>query len=130
MERLKNWTIRKIGWTDLFEVIDSFYWLIDYEDKDGWMIIAEEGFRTNYGSIPAIFRIFFDPTRYNSYVLHDKMYWTQMKYHKWRKEFQILTRKEADKILLEWIEYEGAWFIEKFCIYFGVRLGGWINWYL
>ncbi len=129
MKRLKDWTIKKIGWTNLFEVVNPFCWLIDYEDKDGWMIIAEKGFRTNYGSIPAIFRIFFDPTRYNSFVIHDKMYWNKMKYHKGNKEFVILTRKEADIILLEGLEYEGAWFFEKAFIYMAVRAFWWINWF-
>ena len=59
-----------------------FYWLLDYNDKEGYMIVAEEGLKCDYGSIPRVLRWLFDPTRYNSYVLHDSAYSSHMKYHK------------------------------------------------
>ena len=128
MDKLKNWTVEKIGWTSLWRVVSPFFWLIDYEDKEGYMIIAEKDFVCNYGSIPRVLRWIFDPTRYNSYVIHDACYSSQVKYHKKTNEYVPLTRAEADKILLEGITYEWAWFIERFCIYFGVRVFWWIAW--
>jgi hypothetical protein len=128
MKRLKEWTVRKLSWTPFFKVDESFFWIIDYEDKDWYRIIAEKGFVTNFWSIPRLFRVFFDPTKYNSYVIHDVCYQEQVKYHKKYKEMELLTRKEADMILLEGLAYEWASTIEKFCIYFGVRLFWWIAW--
>lgn len=128
MQRLKNWTVRKISWTPYFEVVDSFYWLLDYNYQNGFRIIAEKGFRTNYGSIPAIFRIIFDPTRYNSYVIHDEMYTHKRKFHQLTHRYHSLSREEADQILLDGITYEGAGLIERICIYLGVRAFGWIAW--
>ena len=129
MEKLKNWTVSKVWWTNYWIVDESFIWYLDYEDKNWWCIIAEKWFRTNYWSVPRILWSVFDKTKYNMYCLHDKMYSTQMKYHIWNKEFALLTRSEADMILLEWIAYEWAWFIERVCIYLWVRAFWWINWY-
>lgn len=128
MERLKNWSVEKIGGTSLWRVVTPFLWYIDYEDKEWWVVIAEKDFVFNYWSIPRIFRIFFDPTRYNSYCLHDAMYTDKRMYHIGNDEYTPMTRKEADKILLEWIRYEWAWFFERLLIYLGVRLFGWIAW--
>lgn len=48
MKRLKNGTISKISGTSLWKVEEEFYWLCDYEDKNGWKVIAESGFITDY----------------------------------------------------------------------------------
>lgn len=128
MKRLKNGTISKISGTSLWKVEEEFYWLCDYEDKNGWKVIAESGFITDYWSIPWLFRIFFDPTRYNSYVLHDAMYSDKVKYHIGNSEWEYLTRTEADRILLEWITYEWAGVLEKWCIFLWVRLFWWMYW--
>lgn len=65
------------------------------------MIVAEEGLRTNYGTIPRILRPIFDPTRYNSYVIHDSAYTTHMKYSPILNEYQPMTRSEADLCLIQ-----------------------------
>jgi len=128
MEKLKNWTVSKISWTSLWKVEKSFYWLIDYYDMDQWMIIANKWFMTNYGSIPRILRPIFDPTRYNSYVLHDSAYGFHRAYSPILKRYSPITRKEADLALLEWLAYEWAGFWERLIIYFWVRVGGWVAW--
>ncbi len=129
MLKLKNWTVSKVWWTNYWIVDESFIWYLDYEDKKWWCIIAEKWFKTDYWSVPRILWSIFDKTKYNMYCLHDKMYSTQMKYHIWNKEFELLTRYEADMILLEWIAYEWAGFIERLCIYLWVRIGGFYSWY-
>lgn len=129
MKRLKEWNVRKVSWTQYWVVEESFFWLLRYDNPYGWIVTAEKNFVTNYGSIPRILRPFFDPTKYNSYVLHDAMYAHKVKYHQANKEYMLLTRKEADIILLEWIRYEWAWFLERLFIYLGVRIGWWIAWH-
>ena len=128
MIKLKNWTVSKISWTSYWKVEKPFFWLIDYYDKEKWMIIAEDGFITNYGTIPRILRPIFDPTCYNSYVIHDASYAIQMLYSPLFDEYKLMTRKQADLALIEWLAYEWAWFYERLFIYIGVRIGGWMAW--
>ena len=128
MEKLKNWTVTKVWWTPYWIVDKDFIWYLDYGNKDWDCIIVEKWFRTNYGSIPRILWSIFDKTDYNSYIIHDKMYSTRVKYNIDKNIYYTITRSEADMILLEWIAYEWAWFIERLCIYLGVRAGGWYSW--
>ena len=129
MEKLKNWKVSKISWTSYWMVEESFFWLIDYRDLEKWMIVANEWLKTNYGTIPRILRPIFDPTRYNSYVIHDAAYTYQMIYSPVREEYKPITRKQADLALLEWLAYEWAGFFERLFIYLGVRIWGWIAWH-
>lgn len=122
-------TLKKIGWTSLFEVVEPFYWLLDYKDKSGWCIVAETWLHTNFGSIPRIMWLIFDPTKYNSYIIHDSGYARPLKYHMEYDLFAEISREEIDNALLEWLTYEGAGFIEKYCIYYAVRLFGWVAFY-
>jgi hypothetical protein len=51
MQKLKKGiygTLKKISGTRYFEVVDSFFWLLDYHDKEGWAIVAEKGFQSNF----------------------------------------------------------------------------------
>jgi len=127
MKRLKEWTVRKVSGTPFWIVDESFFWIIDYTEKS-WVIIAEKGFVSNYWSIPRLLRFIFDPTRYNSYIIHDKLYEQKMAFNQHTHEYRLVSRAEADKILLEWIAYEWAKFFERLFIYLGVRIGGWIAW--
>lgn len=129
MEKLKNWTVSKIWGTPYWIVDDDFIWYLDYGNKDWDCVIVEKWFRTDYWSIPRLLWAIFDKTEYNSYIIHDKMYSTQMKYHIGRNEFELISRSEADMILLEGIAYEWAWFFERLFIYLWVRIGGWYSWY-
>lgn len=63
--------IKKIG-TEKFYVDKEFIWYLDFDNKKEY-IIVESGFVTDFASIPRIFRIFFNPSRYISAVLHDKL---------------------------------------------------------
>lgn len=129
MKRLKEGTVRKVSWSKYWIVQESFFWLLDYGEKYWWCVIAEKWFKTDYGSIPRILWWIFNPTKYNIYILHDAMYQEKVKFHIWESEYEVITREEADKILLEWLKYEWAWFIERYCIYIWVRIWWWIAWY-
>jgi hypothetical protein len=128
MKRLKEGTVSKVSGTSYWKVEEAFFWLIDYEDKNKWMIVVSKGFVTNYWSIPKIFRIIFDPTRYNSYVIHDECYTNKVAYSPILDEYRRVSRSDADKMLLQGITYEWAWFFERLFIYLGVRLWWWIAW--
>ena len=118
----QNWLLKKLPNTNYFEVSQPFYWFIDYKTKKE-MVSIVEWFRTNFWSIPKPLRIFFNPTKYISYILHDFLYsefwtiyetshaWIEIKY----------TRKEADLILLETLHLEWANILERYLIYIWVR---------
>lgn len=126
----KNGTLSKeIGSDDVFEVQETFVWYIDYNKKSTYFTV-NKGFKTNFGSIPKIMQIFFTPTKYLSYILHDATYTKGMYLSEeiWDKIYRYsLTRKECDKILLEGLKVEWAWYIERNMIYWGVRLGGFLH---
>lgn len=113
-----NWLLRKIPNTDLFSVWESFIWYMDYESKTD-RIVVKKWFKTNFWSIPRLLRIFFNPTRYVSYILHDRGY------SKLNKKY---SRKEIDLMLLEALYVEWASFIERFSIYYWLRVGWWVAW--
>ena len=127
MSQFKYGTVQKIVGTNLWEVDKPFIWLIDYDKPKGWMIVLEKWFRTDYGSIPRVLWWLFDKTKYNAYIVHDKLYATHYFINSsWEKK--RISRIEADKLLIKILEYEGAWFFEKLFIYAGVRIGGFIWW--
>lgn len=68
----KNGTLIKKIWTELFTVDKEFIWYLDFTNKKEYVIV-ESGFVTDFASIPRIFRIFFNPSRYISSILHDKL---------------------------------------------------------
>lgn len=122
----QNWLLKKLPNSDLFEVREEFIWYLDYSTKKEYVVIPR-WFRTNFWSIPRLLRFFFNPVQYISYLLHDYGYSKNAFICIWEYEAREFTRKEADMILLEALNVEWAWIIEKFCIYIWVRIGGWLN---
>jgi len=106
-----NWLLQKFPWTKFWVVKESFFWYIDYQNKKGKIIIPE-WFVTDMWSIPRFLWIFFDKSKYISYILHDYNY-----------KIGKYTRKQCDLMLLEWLHIENASFIERTLIYIGVRIG-------
>ena len=91
----KNGTLKKEIGTNNWEVQSSFIWLINYNQKDGDKIIISKGFKTNFGSIPRLFWVFLNPTKYVSYILHDWLLWEKVDW-----EIQVIT--EWKKIYSFW----------------------------
>jgi len=108
-----NGTLRKIPWSNRWVVQEPFVWYIDYEKKER-AIIVSAGFGTDFWSIPKILHPIFSSTEYISYILHDYLYdfWHQLG----------VTRKEADKILLEALRVEGMSKVKSMIIYLWVRM--------
>lgn len=104
--------LKKISGTNKWEVAEDFIFYIDYENRD-WLVIIPKWFITDMWSIPRILWIFLNPTKYISYVLHDFICSRIPKY--W-------TRKQADIILIEWMNIEWASFFEKLFVYLWVRI--------
>lgn len=51
----------------------EFTWWLDYEEKDE-VVIVEQGFITDFGSIPRLLWWILNPTEWVSFLLHDNMY--------------------------------------------------------
>ena len=130
---LKNWLLEKVSFNE-FKVSTTFQWLIDYSSSSVYVEV-KEWFITNLGSIPRLLRIFFDPTKYIAYILHDYLYWSNWVIYcdDWWTTTLYYSRKEADEILREAIKVEQRkykyykffsplLFVERWAIYFGVRL--------
>ena len=115
---IHNWLLQKIPNTNLWLVWESFIWFMDYKDKKDKIVIPK-WFDTDFWSIPRLLRMFFNPTRYISYILHDRGY---------SKLNTKYTRKEIDLMLLEALHIEWASFIERTCVYIGLRIGWWYAW--
>lgn len=110
----KNWLLQKIPNTKNFITKSEFFWLVDYNDEFSEKIIVPKNFVTDFGSIPRFLWIFFDKTRFVSYILHDFLY---SKKYCWN-----LNRKESDKILKEALKVEWMWFFKRNLVYLWVRL--------
>ena len=121
----QNWLLKKIPNSDLFEVSQEFIWYLDYENKTEFVIVPK-GFKTNFWSIPKPLRFLFNPVNYISYILHDYLYMQHSFISIWDFRARNPSRKEADYILLQTLNLEWAWTIEKFCVYFWVRLFGFL----
>jgi len=103
----KNGLLKKISY-DLFEIAEEFIWYIDYNKKDTYIIVPK-GSKTNFGSIPRLMQIFFSPTKFLAYVLHDELYkiGTKIIYQDIHETRTMrYTRKDADDILREAIKVE------------------------
>ncbi len=105
-----NWLLEKIPSTEFWRVWKEFHWLVDYFDVST-RIIIEEGFITDFWSIPKFMRWFFDPTKYLAYILHDYMY---------RKESRH-TRYDADISLLQALGIEWMGIFKRRIIFWTVR---------
>lgn len=92
---------------------------------------VDEGFVTDFGSIPRLLWWVRGLSPFGrlrrAYVVHDKLY--QHPFVKSGQGTRRVTRKEADRILLEGCHVLGASWLNRRLIYRGVRLGGWLTWW-
>jgi hypothetical protein len=120
-----EWTLKKINGTKWWKVDEEYTWSIYFTDWTIGKIKAEKGFITNMWSIPKLFRLFFDPTEFTSYIAHDVIY----TYHtiEFDGEQQQITQEEADEFLLEALYEEWCW-ISRHFIFIALRLFGFLSW--
>ena len=96
---------------------DIVYHVGKSESKD--KIVVPAGFVTDGGSVPRPLWGIVSPWGKASkpYILHDWLYHTQDR-----------TRLVSDAVLLEAMEVVGVNWFQRWLIYRGVRLGGWMAW--
>ena len=126
MELIKNWTLRKIDWTENWEVDEEFLWKL----SNWYFVQINKWFISNFWSIPQFLWIFFDPTRYIWYLLHDQLYTNPYCFKRIESEnttyFKKLTRRECDLCLIESLYLEWCPFFERLYILIWVRIWGWL----
>lgn len=87
--------------------------------SSSWTIVIPAGTETDGASVPRLLWIFFPPfgSDYDeAAVLHDFLY---------RTAFLCLERVVADAILIEAMKVCGTGAVTRWCIFLGVRAGGW-----
>lgn len=106
---IQKWTLEKIEWTRKWKVASPYVWEI--RNWQVYDIVVPNGFITDFGSIPRLLWILFNPTWYHSYILHDYLY-----------EEWIINRKLSDLSLQIWLLSEGASQYEAYLVYPAVRV--------
>jgi len=124
LELHKNWSLIKVWGTKKWIVDRAFIWYLDYPNKK-YPIKVPKWFETDFWSIPKIIQNIFSPTKYISYILHDRLYKDPLIFNS-VLGYKCLSRKECDLILVRWLYHEWALFFERLCIYLWVRFWGWL----
>ncbi|MGP1582964.1 MAG: DUF1353 domain-containing protein [Candidatus Altimarinota bacterium] len=125
----QNGSLIKQSNTNKWIVENMFIWEVVYGTRfECQKIKVPSGFITDMGSIPQIFWVFFNPTQYLAYILHDYLYHQKGKIYTHKETYYEYSRKDCDKMLYEAMKVEGAWWITRACVYLGVRIGGWVAW--
>lgn len=70
--------------------------------------------------------IIFDPTEWDSYILHDQLYTDHCV--SFENIWEEISRQEADEILYHALLDEGCPKWKAISVYLGVRIGGWYKW--
>lgn len=95
------------------------YWRLNdffvYISKKNGSIFVPKGFKTNFASVPKIFRNIVEPwgKHGKAAVVHDYLY-----------SKKLFERKKSDKIFLEIMEYCGVGWLKRHLMYRLVRLFG------
>lgn len=92
-------------------------------------IEVEEGFDTDYASVPRIFWSIYPPD--GSYtpaaIIHDALYFYQAR-HDGTGVAESITRAEADTVFLEAMTALGVPLLRRRILHRAVRVGGWLPW--
>ena len=108
-----------------------------YTAKDGTQYMPDNHFETDGGSIPPSTRAVpfaqMDPLIFTrSYVCHDCPYEYGGMYIRYKGEtefkFRLMTRKQTDALMLDWLKYDGANWWTRRVILNGIALGSWTLW--
>lgn len=95
------------------------------------LIVVEEGFDTDYASVPRLFWSLYPPD--GSYtpaaIIHDALYFEQrIELDPATGIFSPISRAEADHVFLEAMEALGVPALRRRLLHAAVRLGGWRAW--
>lgn len=122
----KPLVIKELGYKQ-WRVEEAFVFISD----TGVVVEVEQGFRCDLASVPRWSKSIVDTPSYwtQAAVVHDKLYDNNR-----RGEGVLVSRKEADKILIEGMEekekqYKVSWRLKrKSLVYAAVRMGGGRSW--
>lgn len=83
------------------------------------VIVVPKGFDTDFASVPRIGMIYamLGDLAHKPAVVHDWLYYTGQ-----------VSRRTADRVMLEAMEEIGVPLYRRWPIYWGVRTGGWVAW--
>lgn len=100
---------------------------LTYTTQDGWAITVPAGFETDFASIPrALWAVIPPRGKYNRpAIIHDLLYRTAP-YDPVRRT--PCTQARADSILREACQDCDDRFTQRWAIYLGLRLGGFVTW--
>jgi hypothetical protein len=99
-----------------------------YVTRDGlWTIEAPAGFVTDYASIPRLLWAVIPPRgKYNrAAITHDLLYRLAPADPRTGRR---VTQAAADAVMLEAMEDLGVRWTQRYAIWAGLRLGGWVTW--
>lgn len=100
---------------------------LSYTTQDGWDITVPAGFVTDYASIPRGLYWLIPPRgKYNRpAIIHD---WLYQHAPVDARTGRPCTQARADHILREACENVDDRFTQRWAIYLGLRVGGWLTW--
>lgn len=113
-----------------FILAKEFYYGIDSEHGHEYVVIPK-GYRTDFASIPGLFRIFYERVGQHSKaaLVHDYIYDTRgVSLTTAPGVKRPVSRSEADRIFLQAMEVLGVRYTKRRAFWFGVRVGGWWAW--
>lgn len=104
-----------------FQLIEPFEFLSEVTES---IIRVPSGFVTDFASIPRVLWALLPPTgRYGkAAVVHDWLYQTR------EAGTHRVWRADADSVLLEGMQVLEVRWSQRWAIYAGIRLGGWVAW--
>lgn len=96
-----------------------------YVTNDGRRITVPEGYITDFATIPRIFWVLLPPLGRYLYaaLIHDRLYWMHNRGHD-----LSYSRAYADQIMREVMSASEVKPWQRWLIYAGVRVGGWVCW--
>jgi hypothetical protein len=104
---------------------DDTVWALDtplvyQSDLLNAVITVPMGFQTDFASVPKvpIAYMFFGDRAHREAVIHDYLYRFD--------SIPVVTREQADDVFYEAMKLRGKSFFVRWCMWAGVRAGGWI----
>lgn len=114
------------GW----EVLAPFTYRLTNEEGSEFVRVGA-GFITDFASIPRLLKLRW-PSPGGSWdkpaVIHDCLYKERKVYNGINGTYRMVEREEADRIFNEAMKVTDTLVTSRWCIYRGVRLGGWLPW--
>jgi hypothetical protein len=104
-----------------YQLTECLVFVSDRKSNKPKVFMVPSGFVTDFATIPRIFKSIIDDNDKHirdAAVLHDFLYSTQSRAH------QNISRKEADKVLIDAMKSLGAPWWKRALIYSAVRVGG------